>query len=64
MANCIKRFSKKMKVFKWIIFYTTFRILTISSYVLLIVGPLLICVAFLTYLERKVIAAVQYRKGT
>ena len=38
-------------------------ILTISSYVLLIVGPLLICVAFLTYLERKVIAAVQYRKG-
>ena len=26
-------------------------------------GPLLICVAFLTYLERKVIAAVQYRKG-
>ena len=38
-------------------------ILTISSYVLLIVAPLLICVAFLTYLERKVIAAVQYRKG-
>ena len=38
-------------------------ILIISSYVLLIVGPLLICVAFLTYLERKVIAAVQYRKG-
>ena len=38
-------------------------VLTISSYILLIVGPLLICVAFLTYLERKVIAAVQYRKG-
>ena len=38
-------------------------VLTISSYVLFIVGPLLICVAFLTYLERKVIAAVQYRKG-
>ena len=38
-------------------------VLTISSYILLIVGPLLVCVAFLTYLERKVIAAVQYRKG-
>ena len=30
---------------------------------LLIIGPLLIAVAFLTYLERKVIALVQYRKG-
>ena len=44
-------------------FIQLIEILTISSYVLLIVGPLLICVAFLTYLERKVIAAVQYRKG-
>ena len=32
-------------------------------YVLAIIGPLLIAVAFLTYLERKVIALVQYRKG-
>ncbi len=38
-------------------------ILIISIYVLLIIGPLLIVVAFLTFLERKVIAAVQYRKG-
>ena len=44
-------------------FIQLIEILTISSYVLLIVGPLLVCVAFLTYLERKVIAAVQYRKG-
>ena len=29
----------------------------------MIIGPLLIAVAFLTYLERKVIASVQYRKG-
>ena len=39
-------------------FIQLIEILTISSYVLLIVGPLLICVAFLTYLERKVIAAI------
>ena len=45
------------------LFIQLLEILTISSYVLLIVGPLLVCVAFLTYLERKVIAAVQYRKG-
>ncbi len=32
-------------------------------YVFIIIGPLLIAVAFLTYLERKVIALVQYRKG-
>ncbi len=32
-------------------------------YVLAIIGPLLVAVAFLTYLERKVIALVQYRKG-
>ena len=32
-------------------------------YVFAIIGPLLIAVAFLTYLERKVIALVQYRKG-
>ena len=44
-------------------FLQLLEVLTISSYILLIVGPLLICVAFLTYLERKVIAAVQYRKG-
>jgi NADH-quinone oxidoreductase subunit H len=31
--------------------------------VLIIIGPLLVAVAFLTYLERKVIASVQYRKG-
>ena len=36
---------------------------TLALYVLLIIGPLLIAVAFLTYLERKVIALVQYRKG-
>ena len=30
---------------------------------LAIIGPLLVAVAFLTYLERKVIALVQYRKG-
>ena len=36
---------------------------TLVLYVLLIIGPLLIAVAFLTYLERKVIALVQYRKG-
>ena len=36
---------------------------TIVFYVVLIIGPLLIAVAFLTYLERKVIASVQYRKG-
>ncbi len=38
-------------------------LLIIAVYVVLIVGPLLVAVAFLTYLERKVIAAVQYRKG-
>ena len=37
--------------------------LTIVVYVLLIIGPLLVAVAFLTYLERKVIASVQFRKG-
>ena len=37
--------------------------LTIVLYVLLIIGPLLVAVAFLTYLERKVIASVQFRKG-
>ena len=37
--------------------------LTLVLYVLIIIGPLLIAVAFLTYLERKVIALVQYRKG-
>ena len=37
--------------------------LLVSFYVLIIIGPLLIAVAFLTYLERKVIASVQYRKG-
>ncbi len=36
---------------------------TIVFYVVLIIGPLLVAVAFLTYLERKVIASVQYRKG-
>ncbi len=39
------------------------KFLTIVFYVVLIIGPLLIAVAFLTYLERKVIASVQYRKG-
>ena len=37
--------------------------LLVSFYVILIIGPLLVAVAFLTYLERKVIASVQYRKG-
>ena len=37
--------------------------LLVSFYVLIIIGPLLVAVAFLTYLERKVIASVQYRKG-
>ena len=37
--------------------------LIISIYVVLIIAPLLVAVAFLTYLERKVIALVQYRKG-
>ncbi|MBF97078.1 MAG: NADH-quinone oxidoreductase subunit H [Alphaproteobacteria bacterium MarineAlpha9_Bin4] len=37
--------------------------LILVLYVLIIIGPLLIAVAFLTYLERKVIALVQYRKG-
>ena len=36
---------------------------TLVLYVLAIIAPLLIAVAFLTYLERKVIALVQYRKG-
>ncbi len=40
-----------------------YNVLIIAAYVLMIVGPLLVAVAFLTYLERKVIAAVQYRKG-
>ncbi len=40
-----------------------FLTLTLSFYIILIIGPLLIAVAFLTYLERKVIASVQYRKG-
>ncbi len=35
----------------------------LALYVLAIIGPLLVAVAFLTYLERKVIALVQYRKG-
>ncbi len=44
--------------------YTNFiNFFTIIFYVVLIIGPLLIAVAFLTYLERKVIALVQYRKG-
>ncbi len=42
---------------------TLTNLITIAFYVLLIIGPLLIVVAFLTFLERKVIAAVQYRKG-
>jgi NADH-quinone oxidoreductase subunit H len=37
--------------------------LLVSFYVFIIIGPLLVAVAFLTYLERKVIASVQYRKG-
>ena len=37
--------------------------LLVGFYVLIIIGPLLVAVAFLTYLERKVIASVQYRKG-
>ena len=37
--------------------------LIIVMHVLLIIGPLLVAVAFLTYLERKVIASVQFRKG-
>ena len=37
--------------------------LLVSFYVIIIIGPLLVAVAFLTYLERKVIASVQYRKG-
>ena len=37
--------------------------LTLALYVLAIIIPLLVAVAFLTYLERKVIALVQYRKG-
>ena len=36
---------------------------TLVLYVFIIIGPLLVAVAFLTYLERKVIALVQYRKG-
>ncbi|MAJ24400.1 MAG: NADH-quinone oxidoreductase subunit NuoH [Rickettsiales bacterium] len=40
-----------------------YNVLIIGSYALMIIGPLLVAVAFLTYLERKVIAAVQYRKG-
>ena len=35
-------------------FLQLLEVITISSYILLIIGPLLICVAFLTYLERKV----------
>jgi len=31
--------------------------------ILIIVVPLLLCVAYLTYVERKVIAAMQLRKG-
>ena len=41
-------------------FYDT---LIIISKILLIIIPLLIFVALLTYLERKIIAAMQLRKG-
>ena len=37
--------------------------LIISGQVLLIIGPLLLAVAYLTYAERKVIGAMQLRKG-
>ena len=33
------------------------------GYILLIIVPLLLCVAYLTYAERKVMAAVQIRRG-
>lgn len=35
----------------------------IVTKILIVVMPLIICVAFLTYLERKIIAAMQLRKG-
>ena len=38
-------------------------ILFLISKILLIIFPLLFFVAFLTYIERKVIAAMQLRKG-
>jgi NADH-quinone oxidoreductase subunit H len=38
-------------------------IITIIGKILLLVGPLILSVAFLTYFERKVIAAMQLRKG-
>ena len=38
-------------------------LITIFAKILVLVIPLLIIVAFLTYAERKVIAAVQLRKG-
>src|SRR5437762_3358387 len=38
-------------------------LLLIVGKILIVVVPLLVCVAMLTYFERKVIAAIQIRKG-
>ena len=43
--------------------YFVYPVIFISLQILILVIPLLITVAFLTYVERKVIAAVQYRRG-
>ena len=43
--------------------YFIYPVIFISVQILVLVIPLLITVAFLTYVERKVIAAIQYRRG-
>ena len=40
-----------------------FPLLIILGRILLIVGPLIVCMAYLTYAERKVLAAMQLRQG-
>ena len=64
MANCVRDILKLKKGNNGIINFDNLKyFFTLALYVLAIIGPLLIAVAFLTYLERKVIALVQYRKG-
>ena len=65
MANCVRDILKikKEKIMELFNFDNLKYFFTLALYVLAIIGPLLLAVAFLTYLERKVIALVQYRKG-
>ena len=46
-----------------VLYQNLITLLFIIAKILLIVVPLLVCVAYLTYAERKVIAAMQLRKG-